>query len=128
MLAVDETGGAIHILRLGEADLMGSDLTDFNANRAKGRTAYVGFFGHGPKVNFDVDDNPNPDWELNKRLHAGEVVPGMANPPGYFCSPDEVASYTEKDGSETYIAVADQCNFRVVLYRWSDIRRALAVK
>ena len=53
----------------------------------------------------------------------GAIIPGQANPPGYFCSPDSIATHT-MDG-ETYIAIADQCNYRLAVYRWSDIARAL---
>ncbi|MGH9800875.1 MAG: hypothetical protein ACRD82_10970, partial [Blastocatellia bacterium] len=55
----------------------------------------------------------------------GAVIPGQANPPGYFCSPDSIASYTDKTSGEAYIAIADQCNYRLAVYRWSDISKAL---
>jgi hypothetical protein len=126
LFAADEMSGRIHVFRLDGQDLLASDLADFAATRKSKRSAYVGFFGHAPRFNFDVDDNPNPDWEMKRRVDAGEVIPGAVNPPGYLCSPDEVAVFSEPDRSEAYVAVADQCNFRVVLYRWSDVERALA--
>jgi hypothetical protein len=125
LFAADESVGRIHVFRLDGSDLLGSDLDDFTAAREKGDAAYIGYFGHAPRVNFDVDDTPNPDMEMHRKVMAGEIIPGMVNPPGEFCSPDEVAVYAEPDGSEAYVAVADQCNFRVVVYRWSDLQRAL---
>jgi FHA domain-containing protein len=44
---------------------------------------------------------------------------------GQFCSPSSIASHTDHASGEIYIAVADQCNHRVVVYRWSDIAKAL---
>jgi len=58
---------------------------------------------------------------LQHQVKTGSIIPGQANPPGYFCSPDSIASYTDQASGETYIAVADQCNYRLVVYRWSDL-------
>jgi hypothetical protein len=63
---------------------------------------------------------------MQRRVEDGSVIPGMVNPPGYFCSPDEIAAYTDATGGETYVAIADQCNYRVVVYRWSDIQKGMA--
>jgi hypothetical protein len=125
LLATDEEAGHIHIFDLAADDLFDTDLPGYASRRAKGGSAYRGFFGHTPRTNFDVDDTPNPDLELKRRVNAGEVIPGNVNAVGQFCSPDEIAAYTDKATGETYVAVADQCNFRVVVYRWSDIQRAL---
>ncbi|HEV2669140.1 MAG TPA: FHA domain-containing protein [Blastocatellia bacterium] len=46
---------------------------------------------------------------------------------GHFCSPSSIASHTDRASGETYIAVADQCNHRIVVYRWSDIAKALGI-
>ncbi|MBK6316206.1 MAG: NHL repeat-containing protein [Blastocatellia bacterium] len=124
LLAVDEAAGHIHIFDRAVDDILDTDLPGYSAKRGLKATAYKGFFGHAPRVNFDVDDSPNPDFEMRKRVDAGLVNPGMVNPPGYFCSPDEVAAYTDPSTGETWIAIADQCNFRVVVYRGSDIERA----
>jgi hypothetical protein len=69
----------------------------------------------------DFDDKTNKT--LQQQVKDGAVIPGQANPPGYFCSPDAIATHTE--GGETYIAIADQCNYRLAVYRWSDINKAL---
>jgi hypothetical protein len=82
---------------------------------------YRGFFGHTPLVNFE-DKN---DIALQTKVKEGTIIPGQANPPGYFCSPDSIASFTDSATGETYIAIADQCNYRLVIYRWTDIRRAI---
>lgn len=124
LLAVDETAGRIHIFDRAVDDILDTDLAGYATNRHTKATSYQGFFGHAAKVDFDVDDNPNPDFELRKRVEAGEVNPGMVNPPGYFCSPDEVAAWSDPASGETWIAIADQCNFRVVVYRASDVVRA----
>jgi hypothetical protein len=125
LLAVDEEAGHIRVFDLAGADLFDTDLGGYTTARSKGRTAYRGFFGRTARTNFDVDDSPNPDFELKRRVDAGEVNPGNVNAVGQFCSPDEIATYTDKAGGETYVAIADQCNFRIVVYRWSDIERAL---
>jgi hypothetical protein len=125
LLATDEEAGHIHVFDLAAADLFDADLAAYASHRAKGATAYVGFFGRTPHTNFDVDDSPNPDLDLKRRVDAGEVIPGNVNSVGQFCSPDEIAAYTDKATGETYIAVADQCDFRIVVYRWSDVLRSL---
>lgn len=79
------------------------------------------FLGHGPLVDFNDETN----LELQRKAKAGAIVPGQTNPPGYFCSPHSVASYGDRATGENYIAVADQCNYRLVVSRWSDIGKAL---
>ena len=64
------------------------------------------------------------DKPLQQQVKTGAIIPGQANPPGYLCSPDSIAAHTDSSG-ETYIAIADQCNYRLAVYRWSDINRAL---
>ncbi|HZF41505.1 MAG TPA: hypothetical protein VE715_21990, partial [Blastocatellia bacterium] len=63
---------------------------------------------------------------LQQQVKNGSIIPGQANPPGYFCSPDSIASYTDKESGEAYIAIADQCNYRLAVYRLSDINRVVA--
>jgi len=79
------------------------------------------YFGHAPLVDFEDKTN----LELQHQVKVGSIIPGQANPPGYFCSPDSIASYTDQASGETYIAVADQCNYRLVVYRWSDLAKAI---
>lgn len=125
LFAVDETAGHIHVFDRTMDDLYDTDLPGYAAARATRPSSYRGFFGRAPKFDFDVDDNPNPDFEMRKRVDAGEVNPGMINPPGYFCSPDEIATHFDSATGETWVAIADQCNFRVVVYRGSDILKAI---
>jgi hypothetical protein len=125
LLAVDEEIGQIQIFDMTRLDFLDTDLAGYAMSRKTGAAAYKGFFGHAPRVNFDTDDTPNPDLEMKRRVEAGWVIPGLVNPPGYFCSPDEIAAYTDPAGGETYIAIADQCNYRIVAYRWSDIQKAI---
>jgi hypothetical protein len=125
LLATDEEAGHIHVFDLANEGLFDTDLPSYAALRATGHSAYLGFFGRTPAVNFDIDDTPNPDLALRARVDAGDVNPGTVNAVGQFCSPDEIAAFTDAATGESYVAVADQCNFRVVVYRWSDIEHAL---
>lgn len=120
LLAVDESAGHIQLFDLQRPDAFNRDLSGYvpAVNRP---TAYRGFFGHGPMVNFEDKTN----IELQKQVKAGSVLPGQSNPPGYFCSPDSISSYNDAASNESYIAIADQCNYRLVVYRWSDISKAL---
>ncbi|HEY7181407.1 MAG TPA: hypothetical protein VIC84_08305, partial [Blastocatellia bacterium] len=34
--------------------------------------------------------------------------------------------YADKASGEAYVAIADQCNYRLAVYRLSDINRAIA--
>ena len=119
LFAVDESVGHIQIFDLTNAGVFNKDLPGFVPSQRARNGGYKGFVGHSPQVDFE-DKN---DKVLQNKVKLGEVIPGQANPPGYFCSPDSIATYS--DGSETYIAVADQCNYRLAVYRWSDITRAL---
>ena len=121
LMAVDERAGHIQLFDLQRPDAFNSDLAAYAAPQPNRPSGYQGFFGHGPIVDFE--DKTNVD--LQKRVKLGAILPGQANPPGYFCSPDSIASYTDGASGETYIAIADQCNYRLVVYRWSDIGRAL---
>src|SRR5215468_553889 len=122
LLAVDESAGRIQIFDLSNPKVFNTDLTGFAETRAARNGGYKGFFGRAPLVDFEDKTNK----ALQQQVKNGEVIPGQANPPGYFCSPDSIASYTDKESGEAYIAVADQCNYRLAVYRLSDIDRALA--
>jgi DNA-binding beta-propeller fold protein YncE len=117
LFAVDESAGHIQVFDILQPNLFNTDLTAYRRNGA-----YKGFFGHAPLVNFDDKTNKT----LQQQVKDGAVIPGQANPPGYFCSPDAIASYTDKSGGETYIAIADQCNYRLAVYRWSEISKAMS--
>ncbi len=117
LFAVDEGAGHIQIFDLTRPNAFNTDLSGYVRGRAVG---YKGFFGHSPL--FDFDDKTNA--QLQQQLKSGAIIPGQANPPGHFCSPDAIASYTDRATGETYIAIADQCNYRLAVYRWSDINRA----
>lgn len=121
LFAVDESAGRIQVFDLGNPKVFGSDLAAFAATRRARNGGYKGFFGHAPMVDFDDKTNKT----LQQQVKDGAVIPGQANPPGYFCSPDAIASYTDREGGDTYIAIADQCNYRLAVYRWSDINRAM---
>lgn len=120
LFAVDESAGQIQVFDLSKPGVFNSDLAAFSIH-AKRSSAYRGFFGHPPMVNFEDKLNV----ALQAQVKAGSIIPGQANPPGYFCSPDAIASHTDAASGETYIAIADQCNYRIAVYRWSDINRAL---
>jgi hypothetical protein len=122
LFAVDESVGRIQIFDLSNPKTFNTDLAGFAATRGARNGGYKGFFGHGPLVDFEDKNNKT----LQQQVKDGSIIPGQANPPGYFCSPDSIASYTDKEGGEIYIAVADQCNYRLAVYRWSDINRAMS--
>ncbi len=123
LLAVDESAGRIQIFDLARPDVFNTDLTGYGAPQPVRAAGYQGFFGDAPI--FDFEDVTNT--ELQQKVKAGSIIPGRANPPGHFCSPGSIASHTDKPSGETYIAIADKCNYRVVVYRWSEIARALGV-
>lgn len=118
LLAVDESVGHIQVFDLAQANTFNTDLAGYGRGQPSG---YKGFFGHSPQVDFEDKNNK----ALQQQVKDGAIIPGQANPPGYFCSPDSIAAYTDKAGNETYIAIADQCNYRLAIYRWSDLSRAL---
>ncbi|HEY7546526.1 MAG TPA: hypothetical protein VID27_16670, partial [Blastocatellia bacterium] len=105
------------VFDLTRPNAFNTDLNGYTRGRAAG---YKGFFGHSPTVDFEDKTNT----ALQQQVKSGAIIPGQANPPGYFCSPDAIASYTDRATGETYIAIADQCNYRLAIYRWSDIARA----
>jgi len=121
LLAVDEGAGHIQLFDLSRPDAFNNDLGGYGAPQPNRPSGYQGFFGHGPIVDFEDKTNV----ELQKRVKLGSIIPGQANAPGYFCSPDSISSYSDPASGETYIAIADQCNYRLVVYRWSDIGKAL---
>jgi hypothetical protein len=117
LFAVDESVGHIQIFDLSRPGVFNTDLTAMRRNNG-----YNGFFGHSSLVDFEDKTNKT----LQQQVKDGAIIPGQANPPGYFCSPDAIASYFDKGSGETYIAIADQCNYRLAVYRWSDISKAIA--
>jgi hypothetical protein len=121
LFAVDESVGHIQIFDLSNPKVFNTDLDGFTATRGPRNGGYKGFFGHAPLVNFEDKNNK----ALQQQVKEGSIIPGQANPPGYFCSPDSIASYTDKASGESYIAIADQCNYRLAVYRMSDINRAV---
>ena len=120
LLAVDESAGHIQVFNISLGDVFNKDLTQYAAS-AKSRHGYKGYFGRSSLVDFEDKTNTT----LQQQVKEGAIIPGQANPAGYFCSPDAIASYKDKANGETYIAVADQCNYRLVVYRWSDISRKI---
>ena len=120
LLAVDESAGHIHVFNLELPEAFNTDLDGYAAPQPVRAGGYQGFFGHAPLVDFEDKTNA----ELQQRVKSGAIIPGRANPPGHFCSPGSIASHTDRASGETYIAVADQCNYRIVVYRWSDIAKA----
>ncbi|HKQ73288.1 MAG TPA: FHA domain-containing protein [Blastocatellia bacterium] len=121
LLAVDESAGHIHVFNLELPEAFNTDLDGYAAPQPVRGGGYQGFFGKAPIYDFeDKTDN-----ELQQKVKSGEIIPGKANPPGNFCSPGPIASHTDRASGETYIAVADQFNYRIVVYRWSDIAKAL---
>jgi hypothetical protein len=121
LFAVDESVGHIQIFDLSNPKVFNTDLSGFSATRGSRNGGYKGFFGHAPLVDFEDKNNK----ALQQQVKDGSIIPGQANPPGYFCSPDSIASYTDKESGEAYIAIADQCNYRLAVYRLSDINRAV---
>jgi WD40 repeat protein len=122
LFAVDESVGHIQVFDLSNPKTFNTDLAGFGATSKARNGGYKGFFGHGPLVDFEDKTNR----ALQQQVKDGSIIPGQANPPGYFCSPDSIASYTDKESGEIYIAIADQCNYRLAVYRWSDISKALS--
>jgi hypothetical protein len=104
--AVDESVGRIQIFDLSSPKVFNADLAGFAATRGARNGGYKGFFGHAPPVDFEDKNNK----ALQQQVKDGSIIPGQANPPGYFRSPDSIASYTDKGSGEAYIAIADQCN------------------
>src|SRR5262249_49492299 len=101
LLAVDESAGHIQIFDLTRSGTFMTDLEGYGAPQLKRPTAYLGFIGHAPLVDFE--DKTNTD--LQRQVKVGSIIPGQANPPGYFCSPDSIAAYADQASGESYIAV-----------------------
>ena len=121
LLAVDESAGHVQIFDLSRSDAANNGLPNYAPTLKNRSGGYKGFFGHKPTVNFEDKNNK----ALQQQVKEGSIIPGQANPPGYFCSPDAIASYADRATGEFYIAIADQCNYRLVVYRWTDIRQSL---
>lgn len=121
LLALDKKAGHIQLFDLARPDVYNNDLAAFGRPQPNRPAGYRGFLGHAPLLNFEDQTN----IKLQRQIHDGTIVPGKANPPGYFCAPESIASYTESATGETYIAIADRCNYRLVVYRWSDIGKSL---
>jgi pSer/pThr/pTyr-binding forkhead associated (FHA) protein len=122
LLAVDESAGHVQIFDLSRSDVANNGLAKYAPTLQNRSGGYKGFFGHTPIVNFEDKNNK----VLQQQVKDGSIIPGQANPPGYFCSPDSIASYADGATGEYYIAIADQCNYRLVVYRWTDIRQSLS--
>lgn len=122
LFAVDESAGHIQIFDLNAPNLFNRDLAGLAGTLRARNGGYKGFVGHSPQVDFEDKLNKT----LQQQVKDGAIIPGQANPPGYFCSPDSVATYTEGAGGETYIAIADQCNYRLAVYRWSELAHAVS--
>jgi hypothetical protein len=123
LLAVDESAGHIQVFDLKLPEAFNNDLDGYAAPQPVRSSGYQGFFGRAPLYDFE----DRTDAELQRKVKSGEIIPGQANPPGYFCSPGAIASHTDRASGETYIAVTDQCNYRIVVYRWSDIAKGLGI-
>lgn len=123
LLAVDESAGHIQVFDLKLLDAFNTGLDGYATPQPIRSAGYQGFFGRAPL--FDFEDKT--DTELQRKVKSGEIIPGQANPPGHFCSPGSIASHTDRASGETYIAIADQCNYRIVVYQWSDIAKALGI-
>ncbi len=123
LLAVDESAGHIQVFDLKLPEAFNIGLDGYAAPQPIRSAGYQGFFGRAPLSDFE----DKTDTELQRKVKSGEIVPGQANPPGYFCSPGAIASHTDRASGETYIAIADQCNYRIVVYRWSDIAKASGI-
>lgn len=81
--------------------------------------------GVGSVMIFDLQNdavfNTGPE-EWQKLETDGKISP-FKGQFGALNSPDSVAAWTDKDG-ESYVAVADQNNWKVPVYRWSDVVKA----
>jgi WD40 repeat protein len=81
--------------------------------------------GEGHVQIFDLRDptvfDTGPDEYA--RLKQENKPSGYVGQFGSFCSPDSVAAFTTHEG-ESYVAVADQCHYKVAVYKWSEITKA----
>ena len=125
LFAIDEFGGHVHVFDTRSDAVWNRDVDDLVAllDAAGGdrrKTGYLGFFGHTPVLH--TENLPH-----KKQIRQHLLNPADYNPPGDLCSPDSVATYYDAAGQEGYIAVADQCNYRIIVYRWSDFARAAEI-
>jgi hypothetical protein len=119
LFAVDEFAGHVHIFDTTNPGIYNHDLEDLAQLEQGGRhrSGYIGFVGHAPVISHE-----NPPYKKLIKHH--KLNPAEYNAPGSLCSPDAVATYFDAQENEGYIAIADQCNYRIVVYRWSEIVRA----
>ncbi len=87
------------------------------SDEADGGVGHVKIFDLREETTFDhgADDFAELKKSKGKSGYVGSF--------GTFCSPDSVTAFTQADG-ESYVAVADQCHYQVVIYKWSDILKA----
>ena len=95
LFAVDEGAGRIQIFDLSNPKSFNTDLAGFAPTRRARNGGYKGFFGHAPLVDFEDKNNKT----LQQQVKDGSIIPGQANPPGYFCSPDSIASYMDREAA-----------------------------
>lgn len=81
--------------------------------------------GDGHVMIFDLREESvfDHDAEDYAQLKTAKKKSGYVGSFGSFCSPDSVAAFTDKDG-QSYVAVADQCHYQVVVYKWADLLEA----
>ncbi|MFO0580435.1 MAG: hypothetical protein U1A78_41210 [Polyangia bacterium] len=122
LFAVDEFAGHVHIFDTLNPAVYNRDLVELARleRAARGSSGYVGFVGHTPVIALENQAH-------KKQIKQRQLNPAAYNPPGFLCSPDSVATYFDEKEGEGYIAVADQCNYRIVVYRWSEIARAASL-
>lgn len=123
LFAVDESAGRVQIFDLNVRTVYNTDLVKFSTPKVNRHRGYLGYVGHTALVDFEDKTN----LELQQKVKDGAIIPGQANPPGYLCSPDSITAYTDPADGETFIVVCDQCNYRLAVYRLSDILHTQAV-
>ncbi len=123
LFAVDELAGHVHIFDTQNEQIFNHDIVDFIQLAKKDRFAsgYIGFVGHSPNVSLE-------DRRYRDLIRKRKINPSLSNAPNSLCSPDSVVTYFDTKMNEGFIAVADQCNYRIVVYRWSDIVKAASLK
>lgn len=74
---------------------------------------------------FDLDEPTVFDHAADDyaQLKKDRKPSGWVGSLGDFASPDSVAAFTDADG-ESYVAIADQNHWQVVVYKWSEIKKA----
>jgi hypothetical protein len=88
------------------------------SDEADGGVGHVKIFDLREETAFDhgADDYAALKKDKKKSGYVGSF--------GSFCSPDSVTAFTDATDGESYVAVADQCHYQVVVYKWSDIVKA----